>query len=441
MHRRAQDYAFFKQLQPSVFKIMDGGPPDYAWAKDNLPNSLVIARDWALSEQKADMFKDPVLTGKRHAREWNEHQKHLGFDKAKTLILGINEPQVWDAGVPEALRRYTIAMCDEATELGLRVGAMQLSVGWPANTGPATPPDWSPYHGIDNAIRKNNGALILHEYWADAGPTENWGWWCGRSLKCPWQVPIIIGECGIDMFVKDGSVAHNQRGWRGRESEQGYAAELAEYVGLMSADKRFAGCCVFAADFANREWFSFDIEPAYAAILAESIPNPPGEGTIPDPTPPGTPPGTEPPRPPPDDKRIVHPVPGARITQHFSVDDKHLGTDLAIAEGTPIRSITLGVVAFSGWDDLYGFYIRISYPELGFYGFFAHMREQGLPAGSVVQAGDTVGYVGSTGNSTGPHTHAECRLMMEDGSYNPFTPLPKGRVDLATVLATYHLKL
>ena len=283
MHRRPQDYAFFKRLQPSAFKIMDGGPPDYQWARENLPDSLVIARDWALSEQHSDMLKDPQGTGRRHAREWHEHQAHLGFDRAKTLILGINEPRIWEGNVSQALREYTIALCDEATKYGLRVGAMQLSVGWPNNKGPDTPPDWSPWHGVDVAIRGNNGALVCHEYWADQGPSENWGWWGGRSLKCPWDVPIVIGECGVDMFVKDSSVNADQRGWRGRKSPERYATELADYVGRMSADSRFVGCTVFAADFASHEWYSFDIEPAYNAILATPIPEP----QPPEPTPPG----------------------------------------------------------------------------------------------------------------------------------------------------------
>jgi hypothetical protein len=74
MHRRPQDYDFFARQQPAVFKIMDGGPPDYAWARDNLPNSLIIARDWALSEQHTDMLKDPVGTGYRQGQD--AHPRH-----------------------------------------------------------------------------------------------------------------------------------------------------------------------------------------------------------------------------------------------------------------------------------------------------------------------------------------------------------------------------
>lgn len=277
MHRRPQDYDYFMRLQPSVFKIMDGGTGDYQFARSNLPGSLVIARDWALSEQHDDMRSDPQLTGERHAREWANHADRLGFDRANTLVLGINEPRVWEPHIPEALRLYTIAMCAEGKRLGLRVGAMQLSVGWPGNTGPDTPPSWEPYWGVEDAINDGNHALICHEYWADMGPLENWGWWGGRVLRCPWHVPIVVGECGIDMYVKYPGAQGQQRGWQGNKTPQTYAYELAEYVSYMAEDDRFVGCCVFASDFANGEWASFDIEPAYQAILSTPIPNHPDE--------------------------------------------------------------------------------------------------------------------------------------------------------------------
>ena len=268
MHRKPEHYEFLKRLQPAVLKIMDGGVPDYQWAYANLPDALIVARDWALSEQHDDMTGDPIGTGQRHAREWDQHANRLGFDRSRTLVLGINEPRVWEQGVVECLRLYTIAFLDECKRLGLRAGAMQLSVGWPANNGTDTPPDWTPFWGVEEAIQRGNHALVLHEYWADVGPGEMWGWWGGRSLKCPWSVPIVIGECGVDMYVKDGGVAHESRGWVGRMSPERYAAELREYNVRMAADSRFVGSTVFALDYANREWASFDIASATNAILA-----------------------------------------------------------------------------------------------------------------------------------------------------------------------------
>lgn len=270
-HRRPQDYDFLKRLQPTVLLVMDGGDVDYRWVRENLPNTTVLARDWALSEQHDDMLRAPVETGKRHAQEWNRHADRLGFDRAKTLVLGINEPRVWEAGVSEALRLYTIALCEEAAKLQLRVGAMQLGVGWPGNVGPDTPPNWNPWAGVEDAILNGNHALVLHEYWADSGPAENWGWWAGRSLKCPWNVPIVIGEAGLDMFVRSATFEGN-RGWQGHFGPERYAADLVEYTKRMSVDSRFMGCAVFTCDFANGEWWSFDVEPAYNAILSTPIP-------------------------------------------------------------------------------------------------------------------------------------------------------------------------
>ena len=441
MHRRPEDYAFFKQLQPAMFKIMDGGDNDYAWARANLPNSIIVARDWALSEQHEDMLRDPVGTGQRHAAEWNNHQKRLGFDKTKTMILGLNEPKIWQPGVPEALRLYTIALCDSATQFGLHVSAMQLSVGWPDNHGGETLPDWSLWHGVEQAILRNGGTLSAHEYWADQGPGENWGWWCGRVLKCPWQVPIVIGECGIDMYVKDGSVSKNARGWRTRKSPEQYARELADYVERMSRDSRFKGCAVFAADFASQDWWSFDIEPAYQAILNTPIAEP-------------TPPKPEPPRPEPPTPtpagKLAHPLPGATITQHWGQTAPeyspglwgHGGTDLAgRAEGSPVLSIADGEVAWSDFDEGYGHYVRATMTGLDAYALYAHLQEPGAPAGTVLRAGDPVGVLGSTGNSTGVHLHLEIRLSDDKGGYRGGAPMPRGRVCPETWCCLHDLKL
>src|SRR6187399_1495315 len=95
-HRRPTDYEYMLALRPAVVKLMDAGLPDYEWTRINLPESLVVARDHQLSEQKSDMMADPAGTGARHAWEWSEKADTLGYDPANTLMLGINEPPVWD---------------------------------------------------------------------------------------------------------------------------------------------------------------------------------------------------------------------------------------------------------------------------------------------------------------------------------------------------------
>lgn len=273
-HRRPQDYAYFEKMEPPVFKIQDGGLPDYDWARAHLPGALVVARDWALGEQKSDMRRAPEETGKRHAQEWKKRQAALGFDGANTLVLGINEPEVWGVDGLSAAQcidrvvRYTVAFLDECKALGLRGGALQLSVGWPANTGTDTPPDWAPYAPVRDAILRGKHALVLHEYWADLGPQEHWGWWGGRALKCPWQVPIVIGECGFEMAVKKSPLKPHERGWQSYISPAAYAQQLIEYANRMAGDSRILGVCPFLSDYQNNEWQTLDVEPAYGDILA-----------------------------------------------------------------------------------------------------------------------------------------------------------------------------
>ena len=130
------------------------------------------------------------------------------------MVSGINEPGVW---VDFTVVPYTVAFLDRLKEHNLKGAAINLSVGWPANNGPDQPPDWSPYAPVLDAIVRGRHYLCLHEYWDERGPGYNWGWWCGRYEACPWQVPIVIGECGLDKYVSDPAIdparAAGRAGW------------------------------------------------------------------------------------------------------------------------------------------------------------------------------------------------------------------------------------
>lgn len=100
------------------------------------------------------------------------------------------------------------------------------------------------------------------------------------------------------------------------------------------------------------------------------------------------------------------------ITSVF--DPPHKGTDYAVAEGTPIKAIADGVVEKCGWDGTgYGNRIIIRHGEL-YRSLYAHMSELGIKSGREVVAGQVIGRVGSTGNSTGPHLHLE---IWQQGKY------------------------
>jgi murein DD-endopeptidase MepM/ murein hydrolase activator NlpD len=301
-HRRPADYNFFKALQPPVVKIMDGGRPDYEWVYSNLPSATAVMRDWLLDDNNGQVWKDcmakPAETGKRVAQQMITKAQTLGIDKNKTLLMGpTNEPKVWEDGGLKAAALSSIAFCDELTAQGWRGLALNLSVGWPRNMGTDLPPRWDEFPGLEDAIKRGGHTLGLHEYWSETGVDKGWGWLAGRALKCPWQVPIIIGECGMSYAVTRSGIPTVDQGWQKHISDETYAAQIVDYHNRMAKDGRVKGLCLFLCDYANGEWWSKDVEPAYDNILARkskliqpatTFPNPtpvPIPNPTPDPTP------------------------------------------------------------------------------------------------------------------------------------------------------------
>ncbi|HSD23576.1 MAG TPA: peptidoglycan-binding protein [Solirubrobacterales bacterium] len=109
--------------------------------------------------------------------------------------------------------------------------------------------------------------------------------------------------------------------------------------------------------------------------------------------------------------RFFRPVPGP-IGDRFGWIPPgrwHTGLDFPEPKGTPIHAGGLGVVSFAGFNTGgYGNLVVISH-RLGFESWYAHMSVIAASAGQRVTGGQTIGYVGSTGRSTGPHLHFEVR--------------------------------
>lgn len=88
----------------------------------------------------------------------------------------------------------------------------------------------------------------------------------------------------------------------------------------------------------------------------------------------------------------------------------HEGVDIAAPAGSLVRATADGVVGRTGVSGSYGRYVEIVHSN-GLTSFYAHMqRLAGLKTGQAVTAGQTVGYAGSTGRSTGSHLHFEIRF-------------------------------
>jgi Peptidase family M23/Putative peptidoglycan binding domain len=109
--------------------------------------------------------------------------------------------------------------------------------------------------------------------------------------------------------------------------------------------------------------------------------------------------------------RFFRPVPGA-IGDRFGWIPPgrwHTGVDFPEPKGTPIHAGGVGVVSFAGFNTGgYGNLVVITH-RLGFESWYAHMSVIAASVGQRVSGGQTIGYVGSTGHSTGPHLHFEVR--------------------------------
>ena len=98
----------------------------------------------------------------------------------------------------------------------------------------------------------------------------------------------------------------------------------------------------------------------------------------------------------------------------------HTGVDFAAQRGTPVRAVGEGTIAEAGWNGGYGKAIDIKH-DTTYLSRYAHLDSfaEGIRSGAAVTKGQVIGYVGSTGRSTGPHLHFE---LYKDQQYvNPLS--------------------
>ena len=107
----------------------------------------------------------------------------------------------------------------------------------------------------------------------------------------------------------------------------------------------------------------------------------------------------------------THPVLGGRRN--------HKGIDLAAPTGTPVYATADGVVARAEWFSSYGNYIQIEHGG-EMQTRYAHLSGYAVAAGEQVRKGQLIGYVGTTGRSTGPHLHYEVRVAGEAVDPTPY---------------------
>lgn len=130
------------------------------------------------------------------------------------------------------------------------------------------------------------------------------------------------------------------------------------------------------------------------------------------------------------------PLEGAQLTSSYGMRThpvlggrrQHSGIDLAAPTGTPVYATADGIVGRADWFSSYGLFVSVSHGA-AMETRFAHLSRLAVAAGDNVKKGDLIGYVGSTGRSTGPHLHYEVRV---DGlAVNPIPYMVESEAQLA----------
>lgn len=133
------------------------------------------------------------------------------------------------------------------------------------------------------------------------------------------------------------------------------------------------------------------------------------------------------------------PMPGYAVNSRFGwrklrgeAGRMHEGVDFAAPSGHPIQAAAAGKVLHAGFSPSYGNFVEVDHGD-GFTTFYAHMsrRAPTAVAGAPVPAGATVGFVGSTGHSTGPHLHFE--LRKNERQFDPMRVLGRTFASLSDI--------
>lgn len=133
---------------------------------------------------------------------------------------------------------------------------------------------------------------------------------------------------------------------------------------------------------------------------------------------------------------------GTRIDPIYKTVKFHSGMDFSANVGTPVYATGNGVVRKTGWEGLYGNCIQIDH-GFGYVTRYAHLSKIDVRVGQKVVRGETIGKVGTTGKSTGPHLHYE--VMVKGQIVNPvnyyFMDLNADDYDRMVEIAANHGKV
>lgn len=223
------------------------------------PDTFFIIRDHPLSEQKNDMYNDPVQTGIRHGKDWVQKWKEgrVFIPKDRCWVQGINEPDSNTA--PKAIDRYTSALIQAAAAGGIRIAGWVFGTGHPSTVDldPKGPIDWHWYEESAGLLKGFDGIASFHAY----GSWNHYPWdnHLARMQTCPYALDCVIDEFGID----EGIIGVAGVGYRGHLTPEQYTiwldqAQAGVRQRLAKSQLNLLSLEIFCYD-TNSDWKLFDI--------------------------------------------------------------------------------------------------------------------------------------------------------------------------------------
>lgn len=237
--------AFVETARPAIIKYLD---PENNWDLPKAP--ITIGRIHWISEEKD--LSDSQSLAIAHAGVVAEKAEMTGI----TLWEGINEAPIWNgADYIQRLVAYENERLYRLHQAGLNGVVLNLSVGWPEELEDGSI-DWEPFSSLLRNLEPGD-YLGVHEYWLPSGPLHRNSHLhrAGRLFQCPYNVPILVTECGVDIGGGQND------GWKAQKLTVGqYIYQLTQYRDMLAQDARVKGATVFT--YGNTgDWSNFDIEP------------------------------------------------------------------------------------------------------------------------------------------------------------------------------------
>jgi hypothetical protein len=218
---------------------------------------ITIGRIHPISEDDGGLLTDPAALGRKHAAELATHAARTGIK----LWTGLNERNPDTTDKARAVCVYEQARVAAMNAAGLCAVVCNFGRGWPREL-PDGSIDWAAFQALLECLPAGN-FLGGHEYYNKAGPLapDSKYHLCGRIFRCPFDVPILITECGMDWGGGQND------GFRGQGvSVADYTLQLARYRDLLATDPRVKGATVFTYGHTG-DWGAFDIEPDQHAFV------------------------------------------------------------------------------------------------------------------------------------------------------------------------------